>query len=455
MPTSAAGSAPCRGVADFMSPLVDLPETLTNTLPKSRGEIECIQSQRKKLALAQARRAPFYQGKLGHVDADRLDDPDEWRKIPILDKETLRKLDHREFYEHFCLAPDDGIAEYWRSGGSTGTPLFYPRSYGDIAAAMIGFARIYDCTRCRRGGRAHVSFPLGIHPVGQMLARAASTRGIAVNWAGSGTTTPSAMQLELIDRLRPTIWMGMSSYGLHLANLAEARGLDLAARSIETLLCSAEPLSDAKREKLARQWGAQVRDTFGMTEAGMMGAEDQAGRGFRIWTDMFLIEVLDAATHEPVEEGAVGALVVTPLWTNNVTPFLRWSSGDLVTWQRGDDDSGPFSVFPLVKHAHRTSGFFKIRGININHAEFEDFIFRNVDIGDFKAELITERDLDTMLLSVEVRRGVDPTGAVASLKSAVRDQFELTPQIAVVETGTLAKEFEARVKMPRFSDRRQ
>jgi phenylacetate-coenzyme A ligase PaaK-like adenylate-forming protein len=143
MPTSAAGSAPCRGVADFMSPLVDLPETLTNTLPKSRGEIECIQSQRKKLALAQARRAPFYQGKLGHVDADRLDDPDEWRKIPILDKERLRKLGDREFYEHFCIAPDDGIAEYCRSGGSTGTPLFYPRSYGDIAAAMIGFARIY------------------------------------------------------------------------------------------------------------------------------------------------------------------------------------------------------------------------------------------------------------------------------------------------------------------------
>jgi phenylacetate-CoA ligase len=442
-----------------MTPLVDLPETLPKTLPqtlpKSRAEIERIQSQRKKLALAQARRAPFYTGKLDHVNADRLDDPDEWRKIPILDKETLRKLGDREFYEHFCLPPDDGIAEYWRSGGATGTPLFYPRSYGDIAAAMVGFARIYDCTRCRRGGRAHVSFPLGIHPVGQMLARAASTRGIAVNWAGSGATTPSALQLELIDRLRPTIWMGMSSYGLHLANLAEARGLDLAARSVETLLCSAEPLSDAKRAKLARQWGAQVRDTFGMTEAGMMGAEDEAGRGFRIWTDMFLIEVLDAATHEPVEEGAVGALVVTPLWTNHVTPFLRWSSGDLVTWQRGDDDSGPFSVFPLVKHAHRTSGFFKIRGINVNHAEFEDFIFRNVDISDFKAELITERDLDTMLLSVEVRRGVNPIAAAESLKSAVRDQFELTPQIVVVETGNLAKEFEASVKMPRFSDRRQ
>ena len=424
-------------------------------LPGTRAEIERIQSERKRRALTQARRAPFYAGKLEHVNADRLDDPDEWRKIPILDKETLRKLEDREFYEEFCVAPDDGIAEYWRSGGATGTPLFYPRSYGDIAAAMIGFARIYDCTNCGRGGRAHVSFPLGIHPVGQMLARAASTRGIAVNWAGSGTTTPSALQLELIDRLRPTIWMGMSSYGLHLANLAEARGLDLAARSIETVLCSAEPLSDAKREKLARQWGAQVRDTFGMTEAGMMGAEDKAGRGFRIWTDMFVVEVLDPDTYVPVAEGNVGCLVVTPLWTNNVTPFLRWSSGDLVTWQRGDDDTGPFSVFPLIKHAHRTSGFFKIRGVNINHSDFEDFIFRNVDISDFKAELVTERDLDAMVLSVEVRRGVDATAMVEALTSAVRNQFEVTPRIAVVETGSLAKEFEASVKMPRFSDRRQ
>jgi phenylacetate-CoA ligase len=430
-----------------MTPLLDL--------PTSRAEIERIQSERKKRALAQARRAPFYKGKLDHVNAERLDDPDEWRKIPLLDKDTLRKFDDRKFYGDFCLQSAEGIAEYWRSGGATGTPLFYPRSFADIEAAMVGFARIYDCTLCRRGGRAHVSFPLGIHPVGQMLARAAGTRGIAVNWAGSGATTPSVLQLELIERLKPTIWMGMSSYGLHLANLAEARGLDLSARSVETVLCSAEPLSDAKREKLARQWGAQVRDTFGMTEAGMMGAEDVAGRGFRIWTDMFLIEVLDPGTHEPVEEGAVGSLVVTPLWTNTITPFLRWSSGDLVTWQRGDDASGPFSVFPLVKHAHRTGGFFKIRGININHADFEDFIFRNADIGDFKAELITERDLEILLVSVEVRRGVDPAAAALRLQSAVHDRFELTPRIVLVETGTLAKEFEASVKMPRFVDRRQ
>ena len=239
---------------------------------------------------------------------------------------------------------------------STGMPLFYPRSlrrHRSRDGRLRAHLRLHQLPA--RRPLAHVVSAR--HPSGRSDASRAplQTRGIAVNWAGSGTTTPSAMQIELIDRLRPTVWMGMSSYGLHLANLAETRGLDLAACSVETVLCSAEPLSDAKRDKLCRHWGAQVRDTFGMTEAGHDGSGGRGpDRGFRIWTDMFFVEVLDPETFAPVNEGAVGCLVVTPLWTNNVTPFLRWNSGDLVTWQRGDDDSGPFSVFPLVKHAHRT-----------------------------------------------------------------------------------------------------
>jgi phenylacetate-CoA ligase len=158
-------------------------------LPKSRAEIEGVQRDRKRRAVAQAKRAPFFAGRLDHVDPDRLDDPDAWRRIPILTKDMLRGLSDRDFYDTFCVKPDDGIAEFWRSGGATGTPLFYPRSFTDIRYAMAGFSRIYQCAGCLRGSRAHISFPLGIHPVGQMLARCAADVGIAVNWAGSGTTT--------------------------------------------------------------------------------------------------------------------------------------------------------------------------------------------------------------------------------------------------------------------------
>jgi phenylacetate-CoA ligase len=423
-------------------------------LPKSRAQIAAIQSERKRVALAQAKRAPFYRGKLDHVNIDRLDDPEEWRRIPILDKEMLRALSDREFYESFCVSSPDGIAEYWRSGGATGKPLFYPRSPTDIRYGVLSFARAFDCVGCGAGERVHDSFPLGIHPVGHVFARAAQARGIAVNWAGAGTTTPSALQLELIQRLRPTVWMGMSSYGLHLANLAEVAGVDLAASTVETVICTAEPLSDAKREKLGRAWGARVRDSFGMTEAGMMGTEDETLAGFRIWTDMYFVEVLHPETQAQVPEGEVGALVVTPLWTNTVTPFLRWLSGDLVTYREADDGRGPFSVFPLVKHAHRTTGFFKVRGVNVNHPEFEDFMFRVPEVSDFKCEAVATGDLDQLRVSIEVKRGAEPAAVAATLAQMVKRTFEVTPEIVVLDTGTLAREFESSVKAPRFADRR-
>ncbi|HUQ74912.1 MAG TPA: AMP-binding protein [Burkholderiales bacterium] len=421
-------------------------------LPKSRAEVRRIQSERKRVAVEQAMRSPFWKPRLAKIRLERLDDPDEWRRIPILDKDTLRALSDQQFYSEFCVPPADGIQEYWRSGGVTGQPLFYPRSFRDMEFGLLSFARTFDCAGAEPGERAHVSFPMGIHPVGQVFARCAAARGVTVNWAGSGASTPSALQLELIQRLKPTIWLGMSSYALHLANLAEVKGMDLS--SVKRVMTSAEPVSQAKRDKIERSWNAKLTDTFGMTEAGMMGAEDKPGAGFRIWSDLFFIEVLDPKTLEPVKEGEIGTLVVTSLWTNNVTPFLRWSSGDLVTYSEADDGVGPFSVFPRLKHAHRTSGFFKVRGINLGHQDLEDFMFRHLEIGDFRAEALNEGDNDVLRLSVELRRGTDAAAMTQKLAMEMREKFELAPQVVVLETGTLAKEFEANIKASRFVDRR-
>ena len=421
------------------------------SLPQSRAEIRRIQAERKRHAVEQALRSPFWRPRLEKVRPQRLEDPDEWRRIPILDKDTLRALSDEQFYNEFCVKPVDGIQEYWRSGGVTGQPLFYPRSFRDMEYGLEAFARTFDCAGAEPGERAHISFPLGIHPVGQVFARCAASRGITVNWAGSGTSTPSAIQLELIQRLKPTIWLGMSSYALHLANLAEARGIQL---NVRRLMTSAEPVSGAKRDKIERIWGARLTDTFGMTEAGMMGAEDQPGSGFRIWTDMYYIEVLDPKSLEPVKEGETGTLIVTSLWSNNVTPFLRWSSGDLVTYSEADDGAGRYSVFPRIKHAHRTSGFFKVRGINLGHQDLEDFMFRHAEIGDFRAEALNEGGNDVLRLSIECRRGVDGNTLCGVIADEVKSKFELLPQVVLLETGTLAKEFEANIKASRFVDRR-
>ena len=424
-------------------------------IPSSRDEINKIQKAQKKIALQKARRSKFHIGRLDHINEDNLDDPEEWRKIPILTKDELRRISPDRFFTDFCHAPQSHIAELWRSGGSTGVPLFYPRTFEDLPYCILSFARNLIGPSLSEKDTAQVSFPLGIHPVGHVYARACQQHEIGVNWAGAGNSTPSLLQIDLINRLQPSVWMGMSSYGIHLANMAEDQGIDLASSSVKTILTSAEPMSDAKRAKKSRMWGAEVWDGFGMTECGMMGGESKARDGFHIWTDLFHIEVIDIETGLPVEDGEEGNLIVTPLFTNNATPFIRWSSGDIVTYKEvGDDTDGPYSVFPVIKHAHRTVGFFKVKGININHPELEDFLFEYEDLVDFKAEIISENDLDLLRLSIEVLHSGNSTELSSKIISDTKNKFEITPKVVILERGTLAKEFENSLKAPRFVDRR-
>ena len=273
-------------------------------------------------------------------------------------------------------------------------------------------------------------------------------------WAGSGANTPSQTQLELIDIQQPTMWMGMPSYGLHLANMAAAQGIDLAGSRVRKVLVGAEALSDAKREKLERMWGAEVHDLFGMTEVGIPGGDSIRHEGFHIWTDQFLFEVVDEATGLPVAEGEPGLMLITPLFTNNATPFLRWSSGDIVTITHEHSLDGPYGVFPVMRHAHRTAGFWKVRGININHAEMEDLVFRLPAVNDFRVEARTGDALEFVWVGIEVPAGENGAQVADDLAAQIKQVFEVSPEIEVLETGTLAAEFETTVKAARFVDRR-
>lgn len=430
---------------------------MTLTLPKSQAEIDAIHTDRRKVAAAQALKSPFHRKRLpGDLNLDRIHEPEEWARIPILDKEELRALSPREFMTDFNIAPRDDIQEYWRSGGSTGKPLFYPRTFEDMGYMFEGFRRGVDVAGVKAGDTVHLSFPLGIHPVGHVSARVCQKLGAGVNWAGSGANTPSAIQIELIDQMQPTVWMGMSGYALHLANLAEAKGFDLANSSVKKIMCSAEPLSKAKRTKIETLWGAEIFDGFGMTEMCMMGNEDHLHDGFRMWTDMFYLEVLNPDTLEPVGDGEEGVLVTTALWNVNATPFIRWNSGDLVVWQSTEPEGDGYNMFPRLRHAHRTAGFFKVRGVNITHSDFEDFMFTLPSVQDFKCEAIVGADeMDALRVSYEVKRGADAGAVTAELGEKIKNTFEMTPQLVQLDLGTLAKEFEGAVKAPRFQDNRQ
>jgi phenylacetate-CoA ligase len=426
-------------------------------LPQSRAEIRRIQSERKRFAFERARRAKWYQGKLDHIDAGRLDDPREWAKIPIINKDVLRQWSHDEFMAEINVAPRAEIAEYWRSGGTTGRPVFYPRTFEDVKYGLLSWGRSFPAIGIGSGDLCHISFPIGIHPAGQIWARSAHDFGVGMAWVGAGTAVPSLGQLDLIRALKPAVLIAMPSFALHLANLADANGIDLGAGSVRKIVTSAETLSEAKREKLSRMWKAEVFDVFGMSEAGLMGAEGKAHDGIHIWSDLFYVEVADPETGAQLREGEVGTFCVTPLYTGHATPFLRWNSGDIVSYIEKGASKGIYAeLFPMIRHARRTTGFFKVRGVNVNHAEFEDFMFRIAEVNDFQGVLATGTDaLETLEVRMEIKRGSDPQAVSDKVRAAVKRTFEITPAIRVLELGTLAKAFESSIKAPRFVDERR
>src|SRR6516164_4569359 len=69
-------TGPCRMLGIAMN--------LPLQLPKSRDDIRKIQSERKRIAFEWAKKIPWYRGKLDHIDPAKLDDPEHWRRIPIL-----------------------------------------------------------------------------------------------------------------------------------------------------------------------------------------------------------------------------------------------------------------------------------------------------------------------------------------------------------------------------------
>ena len=394
-------------------------------------------------AVARARKAPFFQRKLAAVPPETPLDWERWRAIPPTTKDELRAL--ADFYGEVVIAPPAEIAEYWRSGGVTGRPLFYPRTHADIEASLEGFANALSLCGVRASDVFLCSLPIGIHPAGQQTARAAEQIGAAAIWAGAGNQTPSAAQIELVHELGATVWCGMPSFGLHLGHLAEAAGRPLAESKVHTVITTAEVLSPKKRELLERLWGARVRDMFGMSEVTLMGAECGRRPGLHVWRTHSFCEVLDPDTLEPVKPGDAGVLCVTPLQTANAVPFLRWLSGDVVRLERGCDCERADD--PRLVHAGRTLAFFKVKGVNLNHAEMEEALYGLEGLRDFRV-IVRADDL----LAVEVEgSGATLEGAVTSLFG---DRFGIRVVVTILERGTIARSLEGQIKAQRFVDER-
>src|SRR5262249_34424787 len=124
-------------------------------------------------------------------------------------------------------------------------------------------------------------------------------------------------------------------YAAYLIEAAEARGLDLAASSVERVLVAGEPGGGepAFRELLEGGWGARGMEAMGIGDIGIsLWGECEQQDGVHLGARGFVPpELIDRGTGEPLpfEDGATGELVLTHL-RHRAAPLLRFRTRDHV-----------------------------------------------------------------------------------------------------------------------------
>ena len=114
------------------------------------------------------------------------------------------------------------------------------------------------------------------------------------------------------------------------ARLADEQAAGRLAISPRTILSSAEVLTDAARARFRAAWGADLYDTYVMTETGLIGAECPQRGGIHISEDLVIIESVDEQ-HQPVPHGTAGAKVLVTNLTNYAQPLIRYEVPDRIT----------------------------------------------------------------------------------------------------------------------------
>jgi phenylacetate-CoA ligase len=133
-----------------------------------------------------------------------------------------------------------------------------------------------------------------------------------------------------LTSMHPNVLVGKAEPLQMFAMAIRAHGLSPAVAGIERVIMTGEgsSIGSSVRKELERDWDAPCFDRYGMTEAGSVAAECIAHTGaLHLLDDEFIAEVINPMTHDPLEDGQFGELVLTNLGRID-RPIVRYCTGD-------------------------------------------------------------------------------------------------------------------------------
>ena len=355
-----------------------------------------------------------------------------------------KKIDLRDNYPTGMFsAPKSQVVRYHVSSGTTGKPTVVGYTKGDIETWSESLARALTSIGLSSDDVVQVGYGYGLFTGGLGLHYGAERIGAAVLPVGVGNTE---RQIELMQDLGTTAIACTPSYFLHIMEVAEKMGISIRNDTqLKVGIFGAEPWSLETRKRIEDNTGINAYDIYGTSEiSGPLFTECYEKKGIHVWGDMFLTEVIDPKTAEPVPDGERGELVFTTLH-KFALPLIRYRIGDLSIMTNEPCECG--RTHPrIMRILGRTDDMLIIRGINVFPSQVESVLMNIPEVGDHW-EIVVDRKgpLDMMTVRVELTESgfSDKIGDLMKLKKKVAKELKgvlnIAAEVDLVEPGTIPR----------------
>ena len=262
--------------------------------------------------------SPWYRKRLsGHALPESLE---EFASFPLMDGQDLADAG----LSMLCVSQGDiSRVVTLQTSGTEGRPkrIFYTSRDQELTVSFFhhGMSELTS-----EGEAVMVFLPFKAEGcVGDLLIR--GLKRLGVQPVGYGLMDDLADCAKAILENRISCAVGIPVQFLALGEYCRKRGIHLPLKAV---LLSTDYLALPARERIASALGCEVYNHFGMTETGLGCAlECGAHDGMHIRENDIYAEIVHPVTHEVLEDGEWGELVITTL-TREGMPLLRYRTGD-------------------------------------------------------------------------------------------------------------------------------
>jgi phenylacetate-CoA ligase len=408
-----------------------------------REAIEAIQLKRLQET---ARRVyalnPFYKEKFEErgITPEDIRSLEDLRRLPFTRKQDLRN--HYPF-GLFCV-PMSEVVRIHSSSGTTGKPTVVGYNAHDMEVWNEVMARVYTMSGVGAQDVVHNAYGYGLFTGGLGFHYGAEKVGATVVPASGGFTD---RQLMLMRDFGATVLACTPSFALHLAEVAARAGSEFRKDyKLKVGIFGAEPTSEGLKKEVAKAWGIEYREVYGLSEIIGPGVSCSCSHGNRLhlFEDHFLPEIIDPETGEVLPEGERGELVITTL-TKQALPIIRYRTGDITSLVKEPCGCGRTMV-RMESIVGRADDMLIVNGVNVYPSQVEHVI-ANAEGVTLNYQIIAEKKghLDKLEIMVEVSEEImtDNVGELERIRKEIQasllNNLYINANVKLVEPETIER----------------